>query len=290
MEAKLYQKQHAVTKFEEGIFKNPEIIREYIMNYLIQLDPRRKHIERYDLMLDAGCGNGCQIAMFAKHFIEIVGFDISKEQINMASKKNVYDNIQYIVGDESKMPALDNTVDLVTCSFAIQYMDVDKFVSECKRVMKWTGCAILYGYDIADIVLAPSGVHQSDSGMLAFCQYIKMSDDWFKIHAPGQYELSLRFTNVYKKLSGVQKFRNDGLVGTVTLSLEELRKYFIAIPEHNEFLNWMKIHHISDPLDDAIKQMKKMWRLENHADRDISVILKLSFFVLCFSKNDNLTE
>ncbi|XP_077973331.1 putative methyltransferase DDB_G0268948 [Styela clava] len=131
MDARLYEKQDNVKKFEKGMIEYSDIIRKYAIDCLVQLDPNQTRDRRYDLMLDAGCGSGGNTPMFAEHFKEIIGFDKSKEQINLANKKNVCDKIQYIVGDETKMPAIDNTVDLIWSMFSIHYMDISTFVEEC---------------------------------------------------------------------------------------------------------------------------------------------------------------
>nr|XP_039257962.1 uncharacterized protein LOC120334516 [Styela clava] len=284
MVARLYEKKDAVDQFEEGMFEYPYIVRKYAIDCLVQLDPYKIHDRRYDLMLDAGCGNGGHTRMFAKQFNEIIGFDKSQEQINMANKKNGHDGIQYVVADENRMPASENTVDLIWSFFSIQYMNVETFVTKCKRVLKPSGCALLTGFNIVDITLLQTGIHGGDSGMLAFAKYLKKSNEWSKTHLTTEYEVYSRLPNVFQKISSVQKFRNDDLVGTITLSLEKLTKYIVGVPEYNEFLEWSKIHHKSDPLEEGMKEMKKMWSLENKADSEVNVCLKLSFFVFFFSK------
>ncbi|XP_077973333.1 putative methyltransferase DDB_G0268948 [Styela clava] len=284
MEARLYEKQDAVKKFEENTVEYPNVLRKYIIDCLAQLDPDKTHNRRYDLMLDAGCGNGHHTSIFAEQFKEIIGFDKSKKQINLANKKNVHCNIQYIVGDENKLPARENTVDLIWSMFSIQYMNVETFVEECKRVLKPTGCAIVAGFSYADITVLRSGIHECDSGMPAFAKYLKNSSDWFKSHIATEYEVIQRYTNVFQKISGVKKSRKDDLVGTITLSLDKLRKFILSVPEWNEFSKWMEMHHEPDPLNQSIREMKRMWNLENKDDNEVIVLLKVSFFALRFSK------
>ncbi|XP_039257983.2 malonyl-[acyl-carrier protein] O-methyltransferase-like [Styela clava] len=284
MEARFYEKHDVVEQFEEGMFEYPDIIRKYAIDCLVQLDPDKMRDRRYDLMLDAGCGNGGHTSMFAKHFKEIIGFDKSQEQINMANKKNGHDGIQYVVADENRMPASENTVDLIWSFFSIQYMNVETFVTECKRVLKPMGCAIIVGFDFADIHFLRSGIYECDSGMPAFAKYLEKSSEWYKSHFAAEYEVCERYTNVFHKISGIKKSRKDDLVGTITLSLDKLRKHILSVPEWNEFSKWMGMHHDCDPLDQSIKEMKKMWSVENKDDKEVIVLLKLSFFVLQFSK------
>ncbi|XP_077973322.1 putative methyltransferase DDB_G0268948 [Styela clava] len=176
---------------------NIQILKKYAIDCLVQLNTDKTHDRRYDLMPDAGCGNGGHTSMFAKHFEEIIGFDKSQEQINMANKKNGHDGIQYVVADENRMPASENTVDLIWSFFSIQYMNVETFVTECKRVLKPMGCALLTGFNILDITLTLSKINEGDSGMLAFAKYLKKAIDWSGTHSTTEYEVYSRLPNVF---------------------------------------------------------------------------------------------
>lgn len=51
--------------------------------------------KRFDLAVDAGCGQGQLSASFADKFEQIIGVDISSARIHQAEKNNAHDNIHY---------------------------------------------------------------------------------------------------------------------------------------------------------------------------------------------------
>ncbi|XP_039257972.2 putative methyltransferase DDB_G0268948 [Styela clava] len=174
MEARLYQNHHVAELFVKDKITYPDILKKFIIDFLLRLDPDRKSDQlQFDLMLDMGCANGLQTKIFAEHFSKVIGIDKSEEQIKMAIKENSSDNIQYVIGDESNMPALDNTVDLVWCCFAFHYMNVETYIRECERVLKSTGGTIICGHDFVDIMLHENEGSQLQSGMNILEQYLR---------------------------------------------------------------------------------------------------------------------
>lgn len=84
-------------------------------------------------VLDCGTGNGQVAIKLAEHFSNIIAIDYQENQIKNAIKKN---NIQYLVMQSEDLKIENNSVDMITCASSLHWFNLDKFYSECNRVMK----------------------------------------------------------------------------------------------------------------------------------------------------------
>jgi ubiquinone/menaquinone biosynthesis C-methylase UbiE len=102
-------------------------------------------------VLDVGCGTG-EFALNLKRCkqnINIFGIDISKEMINIAKAKTMFNRgIDFRVGDVEKIPYDDNYFDCITCAHSFHhYPNKRKAVREMFRVLKNNGkVMIIDGY------------------------------------------------------------------------------------------------------------------------------------------------
>ena len=107
------------------------------------------------LAVDVACGSGQSTFHLKDTFKRIIGVDISKAQIEEANSKckakNI-DNIEFRVGNGTELPFVGESVDVVTIAQALHWLDVDRFFSECKRVLKNKGCLAVYGYGNVQVV------------------------------------------------------------------------------------------------------------------------------------------
>ena len=88
-------------------------------------------INRYNptTLVDLGCGEGYYTNYFARNCdADIMGIDISKEAVRIASKQNK--NVIYVVGSIQDIPLFDKSMDLVINSFTP--LDLD----EINRILK----------------------------------------------------------------------------------------------------------------------------------------------------------
>lgn len=85
-------------------------------------------------VLDVGCGSGHDAEHYFSHGAEVVGIDISKEEIVMADAKKCGN---FSVGDMKSLPYKSNNFDIVTSVYALQTSnDVEKSLLEMIRVAK----------------------------------------------------------------------------------------------------------------------------------------------------------
>jgi len=98
----------------------------------------KKVINDKDVLLDIGSGVGYYLNRLEKYIGEnnnFIGIDISKDGIKSSMKGAK--NTQYIVGSNSKLPLLNDSIDVITNVFSPLYEN------ECIRVLKNNGYLIL---------------------------------------------------------------------------------------------------------------------------------------------------
>jgi ubiquinone/menaquinone biosynthesis C-methylase UbiE len=112
------------------------------------------------VILDLGCGFGDHAKqLLPKGAKQIFGFDISKEQIKLASKQNIK-NAQFEKGDmNNKLKYESNYFDLAISSLALHYVKhINQLFSEVNRVLKKNGLFVLStGHPIFDLLCESVG-------------------------------------------------------------------------------------------------------------------------------------
>ena len=98
------------------------------------------------IMVDVGCGSGQSTNIFHSYFDEIIGTDVSKEQLDQARKQNMYKNIQYLEGNAENLPLASRSVDFLASTMAAHWFDLPQFFKEAERVLKPSGCLAIIGY------------------------------------------------------------------------------------------------------------------------------------------------
>ena len=102
-------------------------------------------------ILDVCTGTGKQAFAFAKRGYEVVGLDLSEAMLNVAKKKNRYDNLRFEIADASNMPFDDYVFDVSCVSFALHEMPVsirEKVLKEMVRVTKPGGMILTVDFDL----------------------------------------------------------------------------------------------------------------------------------------------
>ncbi|XP_069554964.1 putative methyltransferase DDB_G0268948 [Brachyistius frenatus] len=102
----------------------------------------------FELAVDVGCGSGQGTLLLAKHFVSVVGTDVSPAQLEVASQYAKESNITYRHCVAEELPFADSSVDLVTAMSAFHWFDRPRFLREAHRVLKPRGCLALVNYTI----------------------------------------------------------------------------------------------------------------------------------------------
>ncbi|MEG3641334.1 methyltransferase domain-containing protein [Magnetococcus sp. PR-3] len=107
------------------------------------------------LAVDVGCGNGQLTKRLSPLFTEVVGTDVSKTQLQQASKAQ---NLTYRLEQAEELSMADNSVDLLVAAQAAHWFDLPRFYQMVKRVLKPGGVIALVSYGVptlAGVVNAP---------------------------------------------------------------------------------------------------------------------------------------
>ena len=102
----------------------------------------------FDLAVDVACGNGQSTRPLCKYFRRVIGCDVSPQQISSAMKDNIA-NLSFLVNKGENLGFLENdSVDLLTISQALHWLDRPAFYSEVSRVLKPGGVFAATGYGL----------------------------------------------------------------------------------------------------------------------------------------------
>ena len=113
-----------------------------LYQWLASVAPTRK------LVWDCACGNGQASVDLIEHFQEVIGTDLSTEQLAHAVP---HDRIAYrvAVAEASGLPNAE--FDVVTVAQALHWFDLDRFYAEVRRVLRPDGVLAVWCYGMCEI-------------------------------------------------------------------------------------------------------------------------------------------
>ncbi|XP_017276120.1 putative methyltransferase DDB_G0268948 [Kryptolebias marmoratus] len=141
MAYRLFEGKKHASIYQQYRFTPPSDLKDAIIQYL-----DAKKGQPHELAVDLGCGTGQFTRLLAPHFKEVVGMDVSENQVEEARTVPGYPNITYRQGTAEQLPFGDGTVDLLTAASAAHWFDQSKFLPEANRVLKPGGCIALLGF------------------------------------------------------------------------------------------------------------------------------------------------
>ncbi len=104
-------------------------------------------------ILDVGTGTGKQAFAFAKKGHEVVGIDLSEAMLNVAGKKNKYENVKFKVADAANLPFENNSFDVSCASFVLHDMLLiirEEALREMVRVTRPKGMIVIVDYALPE--------------------------------------------------------------------------------------------------------------------------------------------
>ncbi|XP_023326515.1 putative methyltransferase DDB_G0268948 isoform X2 [Eurytemora carolleeae] len=96
--------------------------------------------------VDVGCGSGQFTQLLIPFSHHIIGQDISPTQIKEAKEIFCDSNIEFRVGSAESIDIPDSSVDLVTISQALHWVQVEEFYKEVDRILVPGGTLAVVGY------------------------------------------------------------------------------------------------------------------------------------------------
>ena len=100
--------------------------------------------EPVNLAVDAGCGAGLSTAALAPLAHHLVGFD-SAESMVKAARRRVPD-ASFAVASAEAFPFASGQVDLIAAAGSLNYVELDQFFAEARRVLTPTGLLLVYDF------------------------------------------------------------------------------------------------------------------------------------------------
>lgn len=131
---------HNLKKLINMFFK---ILNNFLMHYDVEYSNKSfKSLSgnKYPLILDMGCGDGKKALAFRNACSEIVGLDVSTEDVRKAKKRG----IETILGDAHFLPFKNYSFDAITCFHTIEHLrNYVQAIGEIYRVLKMKGFLLL---------------------------------------------------------------------------------------------------------------------------------------------------
>lgn len=123
------------------------------------------------VLIDIGCGTGQAVQGLSPYFETVIGVDPSPTQIESAVQ---LPNAQYFVGGAEQFStvvkaAIPNVAaDCVTCTQAVHWFDIPKFLAEVDRVLKPGGQLVIVNYPtcVVEPSLVGDRLHAMDRHLL----------------------------------------------------------------------------------------------------------------------------
>ena len=95
------------------------------------------------LVLDVGCADGLSTFDIARDGIEVIGLDVSHEQIRRAqarAEREGVENVSFVIGDADSLPLADRTLDSVLCYGSLHHVPhPERTIAEMARTLRSGG-------------------------------------------------------------------------------------------------------------------------------------------------------
>ena len=275
----------------------PTYTEEIVDRIMIYLKNKLKNGEKFDLMVDIGCGTGQSCFIFQPFFKKIIGFDVSKEQLKFAKEQNKFDNITFEEGSANEIPVENASVDLIVSGMAAHWFDMSKFVPEVKRVLKPNGCMALFGYNVDKV----SSV-DSDNEALAKETGIKLNK-FLLLGLPEDpverfacLGVARKYSKIFDAVNLTHKERDDTIHHVLDCTFDEFSGMFRSTNCYEYYME-KRIAELKkkkpdydqkdiDAIDMAglfCDELKTIWSLENIPRNKKILRLDFHYFLLLFS-------
>ncbi|XP_042226219.1 putative methyltransferase DDB_G0268948 [Homarus americanus] len=136
------------------VFNNAGLVKKYaefrpvpprsLVNTVV--DYVKEKVEPLQVCVDIGCGSGQNTRLYSEHFKQVIGLDVSLEQLRVAEQDHLHQNVVYKEGLAEHMPVENASVDLVTSCAAVHWFNLDTFYKEVDRVLRPGGVLACYSY------------------------------------------------------------------------------------------------------------------------------------------------
>jgi len=159
-------------------------------------------------VLDVGCGTGRNSIYLAQQGFRVYGIDISKMAIQIAKKNSIGLPIEYFIGQQTRLPFQNNSIDFILANHSLEYLksdDILRTVREFDRVLK-NKKPIFLKVDSKEYNYQRLPLNLENLAHVLFCIKNKIP-----IHFFSERELRCLFDNYdIKKLEHIEVDESDG--------------------------------------------------------------------------------
>ena len=132
--------------FIENIFNQTEkpgqLFPKNVQIYIrTRYDFASRFIKNKDV-LEVGCGSGYGLQIFQKLSRNYSGIEYSEENINFIRDKYINSKDKVTYGDAHKLDFKEESKDVIIALAIIYYLEFEKFLKECKKVLRKNGSII----------------------------------------------------------------------------------------------------------------------------------------------------
>jgi len=135
------------TQYKAGVF-GLRLITKYFLNKRTKLIKDLVDFSSHDRVLDAGCGSGIHMAMFAHRVAQITGIDYSIDMLRLCKKRLSsvgVTNYKLLHCDVNSLPFGQESFDYIISLGFLDYVDSPgTVIAEFRRVLKHTGWVNLH--------------------------------------------------------------------------------------------------------------------------------------------------
>lgn len=122
--------------------------RESNGNYKEKEEFLLKEVGKDKVVLDIACNDGYFGSLLIERGNTVHGVDIASDNLKIAAKKGI--KVKYVNVETEDLPYKDNTFDAVFLGDIIEHIfDTDRFLRECRRVLKKKGKLIITTPNVA---------------------------------------------------------------------------------------------------------------------------------------------
>ena len=132
-------------------------------------------------LLDAGCGTGYYASKLTAYVPNIIGCDISKDAIKLASKKNK--NISFVVASNQSIPIENNSIDLILNIFAPYFNDEFNRISN-NGYLIIVHTAEKHLWELKELIYTNPYLNKKETFNLQNFKLIKKEEICYKVNIP----------------------------------------------------------------------------------------------------------
>jgi uncharacterized protein (TIRG00374 family) len=129
---------------DEKAFNSDMLVQRYFQRRKTQAIKSSLAVERYDVLIDIGCGSGVQLKEAGKDgYFLALGIDVNLNAIRFARERSLPDT-EFIIADAQYLPIRPSSADKIICAEIIEHLKrPHQLVNEIVRVLKQGGAVVI---------------------------------------------------------------------------------------------------------------------------------------------------